>query len=73
MTKVRGDFEVALVLLAGGFEDSWRLAFVNELGGIYESCMNGDFFDRIFKSVQVDELSYDDDFINAAELLLGYQ
>ena len=72
MTKVRGDFEVALVLVAAGFEDSWHLAFVNERGGIYESCMNGDFFDRTFRSVQVDELSYDDDFVDAAELLIDY-
>ena len=34
--------------------------------------MNGGFFDRTFRSVQVDELSYDDDFVDAAELLIDY-
>ena len=39
---------------------------------LYQSCMNGGFFDRTFRSVQVDELSYDDDFVDAAELLIDY-
>ena len=73
MTKVQGDFEVALVLVAGGLGGSWRLAFVNERGGIFESCMNGTFFDRVFRLVQADELSYDEHFMDAAELLMEYR
>ena len=34
--------------------------------------MDGNFFDRVFRSVQVDELSFNDDFAHAAELLLAY-
>ena len=67
-----GDFEVALVLVAGGLGGSWRLAFVNECGGIFESSMNGTFFDRIFRLVQADELSYHEHFTDAAELLIEY-
>ena len=67
-----GDFEVALVLVAGGLGGSWRLAFVNEDGGIFESSMNGTFFSRIFRLVQADELSYDEHFTYAAERLLLY-
>ena len=49
------------------------MAFVNERGGIFESCMNGDFFDRVFRLVQADELSYDEHFMDAAELLMEYR
>ena len=48
------------------------MAFVNERGGIFESCMNGDFFDRVFRLVQADELSYHEHFTDAAELLIEY-
>ena len=73
MTKVLGDFEVTLVLVAGGLDGSWRLAFVNERGGIFESSMNGTSFDRIFRLVEADELSYDEHFTYVAELLLLYR
>ena len=42
-------------------------------GGIFEVCMNGAFFDRVFRLVQADELSYDEHFTYAAELLLLYR
>ena len=35
--------------------------------------MNGTFFDRVFRLVQADELSYDEHFMDAAELLMEYR
>ena len=35
--------------------------------------MNGAFFDRVFRSVQADELSYDEHFMDSAELLMEYR
>ena len=35
--------------------------------------MNGTFFDRVFRLAQADELSYDEHFTDAAELLMEYR